>query len=691
MRRVPHLTTGHSRDALTRSAVAFLLAVALLLSPVAPLVEPVVAYEVLAMDTGVRTEADIRAMWQALKPTYQGEPYSVAPVVQTPYAPGVVRPEFLNDGLRTINFARYLAGLPYDVKLDADLTADAQYGAVLLAATSPLSHEPPKPPDMEQSFYDRARASTENSNIGSGYQSVASFQTGCLADRDTFNLARVGHRRWLLNPQMQKTGLGYAEKRYTTYVKDVSRPQKVDYTAVLWPSAGVFPVEMFCGQTPWSITLNPDKFDFQSTGHTVTMRRLADGRTWTFNASNTNTSGQYFSANFGGYGVRNAFIFRPDPASISYKPGDEFQITLSGGIFHKGTTTPATVRYWTQIVSMDSSKPPTPPSSVAEALLHTDRLAAGCRFSTAVVIASAGSPGWEGVKNVVIASGDDRSAADPLTAAGLCWAYDAPMMLVSSSSTPAEVRTAVKQIVAANGKITLRIVGGTRSVPDARIAEIRAAAGHANVDVDRVQATGDRYDTARAIALRMQAVAAADPSKTMPSVALFANGADPAKFSDALALSPISAATGAPVLLVTGTGVPAPTRRTVSDLKPGTRIVGGGPATVSDAVREDLSATRWAGRDRYHTAATIADQAVANRWLSRSDVGIAASLPDALTGGSFIGGKGGVLLLTEGTSLTTVTKDWLSASRAELDSASIFGGTRSITDTVRVQIGTALK
>ena len=144
----------------------------------------------------------------------------------------------------------------------------------------------------------------------------------------------------------------------------------------------------------------------------------------------------------------------------------------------------------------------------------------------------------------MIASGEDRSAfSDPLAASGLSWAYHgAPVLLVSSTSTPSTLsRRALSQIRAANGRLSLHIVGGTISVPAARIAELRTAAG-AGSTVERVLATGSRYDLAAAIATRMQALRPAE----FPARAFIANGADPATFTDALSLAPLSAATGAP-------------------------------------------------------------------------------------------------------------------------------------------------
>jgi hypothetical protein len=261
----------------------------------------------------------------------------------------------LQDGLRTLNFARYLAGLPYDVTLNSTLTSNAQHGAVLLAAST-FSHTPPKPAGMDQAFYDRALASTSSSNIGLGYQDLAAFQRGSLADSSSAtNLRQLGHRRWLLNPAMQTTGMGFSADKTTTYVFDRSRSDAVEYGAITWPSAGYFPLEFFSPQTPWSITLNPTRYSWDSSGFKVTMRRISDGVTWTFTDKHTDTAGHYFSKDFSGMGVGNAFIFRPDPKSIAYSPGDEFEITLSGGVYWKGTKTPANVIYRTQFMSLQGA------------------------------------------------------------------------------------------------------------------------------------------------------------------------------------------------------------------------------------------------------------------------------------------------------------------------------------------------
>ncbi len=266
---------------------------------------------------------------------------------------------FLDDGLKMLNFARYLAGLPDDVELDAARNEQAQHGAVLMGA-SEFSHFPPRPADMPQAFYDIGYASTSSSNIGSGYRDLQAFVADCLCDHHLpTNIESLGHRRWLLNPPMKLTGMGYAGSGFwggaytTTYAFDRSRQERVEYSTITWPSAGAFPVEMFRDVTPWSITLNPDRYDIDRQGpHAVTLRRVSDDTTWTFDATDTNKTGDFFNTDFRGFGIPNVFVFRPDPRSVDYKPGDVFEVVLSGGIFSKGTTVPETISYRTEFVSM---------------------------------------------------------------------------------------------------------------------------------------------------------------------------------------------------------------------------------------------------------------------------------------------------------------------------------------------------
>lgn len=321
------------------------------------------------------------------------------------------------------------------------------------------------------------------------------------------------------------------------------------------------------------------------------------------------------------------------------------------------------------------------------------RLSDMTRYSTAVKIAREGfdpmgDGSWSGVSDIVIASGENRAAADPLAASGLCWAYNAPLFLVQGGYIPDEVWEAVDEIVVANdgNPVTVHLVGGPASVPNSVFNQLLEFEGPGSLVKHRLKSDGDRYDLAAAIAKEIAAVAGENPDTV-----LVANGADAEKFFDALALSPIASGNGYPILLVKYNNIPAATQNVINTFKPATIIVGGGNKTVSDTVKKTLGAERWSGLSRYSTAIAIADKAIAKGWLSDETVGIAAVLPDALTGGSMVGREGGVLLLTRGDQLTVETGNWLTRHKANIKTSYVFGGPKSMTETVRTAIANKLK
>lgn len=344
----------------------------------------------LGLDTASRSAAQIQTRWSQLKPAYSGSPFTIAPGTTAPYSAGMLAPGFLQDGLKAINYARFLAGLPDDVVLDSGYVDGAQHGAVLLAAST-FSHTPPKPADMDQAFFDLGYAATSRSNIGWGYGTLSAFNFGCMDDSDSTNIDRLGHRRWLLDPPLLKTGMGFASSRSDTFVFDWSRTAAVDYDSIKWPSEGYFPVEMFATQTAWSVTLDPAKYSWMTgtPGHTVTLRRVADGRTWTFTSADTDKGGKYFNFETSGYGVADCFVFRPDAATLgSYKSGDAFDVTISGGITRKSTGQPATISYRTTFMSQVAQSGPPPvtppgtPPAVPKPVYRFYNVRAGVHFYT---------------------------------------------------------------------------------------------------------------------------------------------------------------------------------------------------------------------------------------------------------------------------------------------------------------------
>ena len=239
-----------------------------------------------------------------------GDIYDVAPSRTAPYAPGKVKDSALETTVNRLNALRRLAGLP-SVALDAGLCEEAQYGAVLIAASN-FSHYPNQPSDMDDAFYNRAKAATSSSNIYSG-GGLASRPDGFMNDSDGSNVDRLGHRRWQLNPVMGKIGFGYAGP---TVEKVFDRSGAgCDYDFIGWPASGSFPSNLFGRSIAWSVTLNPQRYQTPNQSQLqVTLTRESDGKVWTFSGDSykPSSSGLYFNVDTGGYGVSNCIIFRPD-------------------------------------------------------------------------------------------------------------------------------------------------------------------------------------------------------------------------------------------------------------------------------------------------------------------------------------------------------------------------------------------
>ena len=243
------------------------------------------------------------------------------PSCVAPYATGTVKTEALQAATDRLTALRRIAGLP-GVTLDAALSENAQYGAVILGAIGGLSHYPSQPSDMSDSFYQQAFEATSTSNLYAG-RTLTTAVDGFMDDSDSSNVDRLGHRRWQLNPTMGKVGFGFATNNQTLYrsyvvekVFDYSG-SRFDYEFIGWPASGYFPSDLsgFTKNTAWSVSLNPDRYQTPNqSAIKVTLVRESDGKTWTFSGSDyfETGSGEYFHVDTDSYGGSPAIIFRPD-------------------------------------------------------------------------------------------------------------------------------------------------------------------------------------------------------------------------------------------------------------------------------------------------------------------------------------------------------------------------------------------
>lgn len=285
------------------------------------------------------------------------EAYEVKPVISSPYSPGKLQEAYILEGVKAVNWVRYLAGLPDDIEADLTLGDQQQAAALLNAIHGELNHYPAQPQGMSASLYSLGANGAKSSNIAYGADNFMEAVVDLyMADSSTGNIDRVGHRRWILNPSMKKTMFGAAlgqsgthEVAYSNmYSFDKSRPAgEVTYEYIAWPAAGQFPLEVWHDKDPWSISLNPDIYDNTKTSSvTVKMTRQSDGKVWNFSADDRDKAGKYFTVNKGGYGIPYCIIFRPDLA-MEYKAEDQFHVEVTG-LYGKANGKQLSLSYDTQ-------------------------------------------------------------------------------------------------------------------------------------------------------------------------------------------------------------------------------------------------------------------------------------------------------------------------------------------------------
>lgn len=292
-----------------------------------------------------RTRKDIVEKWLAYDKMDAAKIFDESPAVKAPYRTGKLNAGFLNEAELYFNYLRYAAGLP-DIQLDATLTGKAQHGAVLLAANGELTHTPSKPADMSDAFYQTGSSSTAASNISMRYlfdsrKILTSSLQGCIDDSNSKeNMLVVGHRQWMLNPKLLYTGFGYAANAEdyhfaVTQITDKSAAD-ADYSFISWPAQGEFPNNIITSGTPWSVTLNPQKYENPELEKiTVRVTRLSDGMVW--NLTDEDYTGRpdrqepYLNVTQRGLGAGNCIVFHLGTENFETNTySDNFTVEITG-------------------------------------------------------------------------------------------------------------------------------------------------------------------------------------------------------------------------------------------------------------------------------------------------------------------------------------------------------------------------
>lgn len=226
------------------------------------------------------------------------------------------------EALNALNLMRFAAGLN-EVQIHEPYQVLAQHGAVLLDQANTLSHNPGKPAGMSDAFYAKGQEAVSQSNLAFGYENLPfAIIDGWMDDTNPRYVTQLAHRRWMLDPDMTKTGFGKSGSFTQMYAFDGYNRSGFSANYIPWPATNT-PSQFFAGN--WSIMLNPSLYG-PSSDIVVYIKDKSTGRTIRYSAIDTDDF--LYSYEPGGkYGRSNAIIFEP---SLNTDVGKSYQVQVTG-------------------------------------------------------------------------------------------------------------------------------------------------------------------------------------------------------------------------------------------------------------------------------------------------------------------------------------------------------------------------
>lgn len=249
---------------------------------------------------------------------------------------------------------------------------------------------------------------------------------------------------------------------------------------------------------------------------------------------------------------------------------------------------------------------------------YTVRLDGQDRFQVAVNVSK---NGWTTSSNVVLAN--YNAYADALAAAPLAYKKNAPILLTQ----PKTLTAATKQEIQRLRATSVTIVGGTGSISDAVVRELKSM----GLSVTRISGK-DRFEVANNIALQV-----GKKDKVVLAYGL--------NFPDALAIAPYAARNGYSILLTNKDSLPASTKNIITQWNVNQTYIIGGTGSISQNVYNQVpNPLRIGGANRFEVAENIAGRFYSSQ--SHSYIATGMTFADALTGSVLAAKKNSPILLT---------------------------------------------
>jgi putative cell wall-binding protein len=270
------------------------------------------------------------------------------------------------------------------------------------------------------------------------------------------------------------------------------------------------------------------------------------------------------------------------------------------------------------------------------------------------------------VTAVVLSRSD--SFADALAGTPLARDVGGPLLLTGRDALDPRTSAEISRIVTPTG--TVYLLGGTAAISDAVATDLRSS----GYTVKRL-AGANRYATAVAVAGEIGS----------PSTLLLATGTDfrAGLVAGAAANAADEGDGGGAVLLTNGSAMPDETKAYLASHGSAKRYAIGAPAAAADP-----GSTAITGADDADVSQKVASQFFPHN----ASVAIASSgnFPDALSGGAHAAAFGSPLVLTAPTALPASVSAYLTAAKADIVIAYVYGGTSAVSEAVRSAIVSAI-
>ncbi len=264
-------------------------------------------------------------------------------------APDNKEADEITQALRRLKAYRYLVEVPYK-----DLVLDEQYnklclaGALLCERTGKLEHKPKNPGIPEKDFL-LAYQGTSKSNLHRGAGNISYALDDWMDDSNAANIEVLSHRRYCLNPAMQRTGFGRSGMFSVMYNRDASRKNAPEYDYVCYPARGLMPIEFFGARHAWNVTLNPKKY--KAPGKEFTPKIYQADATGQKKGEPLPLDFKTIDTNF--TGVPISIIFRPEKMDMT--PGTVYVVELEN-IAEQGSSKRVNLHYLVEFMSLKESK-----------------------------------------------------------------------------------------------------------------------------------------------------------------------------------------------------------------------------------------------------------------------------------------------------------------------------------------------